>query len=80
MNMMVGSLRTPSIAHKDVNNKRQTKKIPYMNEFLNSLQWFIIKVVGVRPVGNCGYRTIAALLDQGEESLALVQHYLIQEL
>lgn len=72
MNMMVSSLRTPSVSRKDANNKKRTKKIPYMNEFPNPLQQFIVKNVEVRPDGNYGYKIIAALLGQGEESWALV--------
>lgn len=30
-----------------------------MNEFLDPLQQFIVKIIDVRPNGNCGYKTIA---------------------
>lgn len=41
-NTMIGSLRTLSVARKDVSDKKRRKKIPYTNEFPNLLQQFII--------------------------------------
>lgn len=69
MNTMVNSLGTPSVAHKDVSNKKQTTKIPYIDEFPNPLQQCILKIVHVRPNENYAYKTIADLLGQHEELL-----------
>ena len=35
----------------------------YMDEFLNELQQYILKIIGGILNGNCDYRTIVALLD-----------------
>lgn len=37
-----------------------------MDEFLDSLQQYILKIVDVEPGRNCYYKAIVALLGQGE--------------
>ena len=52
----------------------------YMDEFLNELQKYILKIVDVHMNGNCGYKEIVARLGQGQESRSLVCQDLIWEL
>ncbi|KAH1229171.1 hypothetical protein GmHk_10G028998 [Glycine max] len=57
-----------------------TKIIPMLDQFASLFQGFIRDVVDVKADGNCGYRSIAALLGMGEDSWPLVRNELIKEL
>lgn len=80
MNTMIDSLETPSVACKDVNDKKQTKKDCYMDEFSDLLQQYILKMIDVRADKNGSYKAIATLLGQGEDSWTLIRQDLIREL
>ena len=51
-----------------------------LDQFELFIQGFIKDIVDVKVDGNCGYRSLAALLDMGEESQALMHNKLIKEL
>ncbi|KAL5141614.1 Protein FAR-RED ELONGATED HYPOCOTYL 3 [Glycine soja] len=57
-----------------------TRIIPMLDQFAPFIQGFIRDVVDVKANGNCGYRSIAALLGMGEDSWPLVRNELIKEL
>ncbi|KAL5137301.1 Protein FAR1-RELATED SEQUENCE 5 [Glycine soja] len=57
-----------------------TRIIPMLDQFVPFIQGFIRDVVDVKADGNCGYRSIAALLGMGEDSWLLVRNELIKEL
>ncbi|KAL5161690.1 PKS-NRPS hybrid synthetase [Glycine soja] len=57
-----------------------TRIIPMLDQFSPFFQGFIRDVVDVKADGNCGYRSIAALLGMGEDSWPLVRNELIKEL
>ncbi|RZC29485.1 Aquaporin PIP1-2 [Glycine soja] len=57
-----------------------TRIIPMLDQFASFFQGFIRDVVDVKADGNCGYRSIAALLGMGEDSWPLVRNELIKEL
>ncbi|KAH1193807.1 hypothetical protein GmHk_19G054763 [Glycine max] len=57
-----------------------TRIIPMLDQFASFIQGFICDVVDVKADGNCGYRSIAALLGMGEDSWPLVRNELIKEL
>ena len=80
MSTMVGSSATPSVAFKVGCDKKRTKMDHYIDEFHDELQQYILNIKDVTPNGNCGYRTIATLLGQCEESWSLIRQDLIQEL
>ncbi|KAH1193150.1 hypothetical protein GmHk_19G054255 [Glycine max] len=75
------------IVHLDVYGKVHLKtklrEIAYLD--LNSMcpppeKDSIENIIDVKADGNCGYRTIAALLGMGEESWSLVRNHLHKEL
>ncbi|KAL5148319.1 hypothetical protein HKD37_13G035375 [Glycine soja] len=57
-----------------------TRIIPMLDQFTPFIQGFIRDVVDVKADGNCGYRSIAALLGMGEDLWPLVRNELIKEL
>ncbi|KAL5148214.1 PKS-NRPS hybrid synthetase [Glycine soja] len=57
-----------------------TRIIPMLDQFAPLFQGFIRDVVDVKADGNCGYRSISALLGMGEDSWPLVRNELIKEL
>ncbi|KAH1248332.1 hypothetical protein GmHk_06G018027 [Glycine max] len=57
-----------------------TRIIPMLDQFAPLFQGFIRDVVDVKANGNCGYRSIVALLGMGEDSWLLVRNELIKEL
>ncbi|KAL5147413.1 putative protein FAR1-RELATED SEQUENCE 10 [Glycine soja] len=57
-----------------------TRIIQMLDQFAPFIQGFIRDVVDVKADGNCGYRSIAALLGMGEDSWPLVRNELIKEL
>lgn len=71
MSAMVGSLRTPIMAHKVGRNKKK-KMDHYIDGFFYQLQQCIMNIKDVTSNGNCGYKTIVALLGQGKESWSLI--------
>ena len=54
--------------------------IPMLDQFVPFIQGFIEDVVDVKADGNYGYQSVAALLDMGEESWAVMRNELIKEL
>jgi len=51
-----------------------------LDQFAPFIQGFIRDIVDVKADGNCGYRSIDALLGMGEDSWPLVYDELIKEL
>ncbi|KAH1222224.1 hypothetical protein GmHk_12G035439 [Glycine max] len=51
-----------------------------LDQFASFFQGFIRDVVDVKADGNCGYRSIGALLGMGEDSWPLVRNELLKEL
>ena len=51
-----------------------------LDQFVPFIQGFIEDVVDIKADGNCGYRSIAALLGMDEESWPMVRNQLIKEL
>ena len=47
---------------------KPTRIIPMLDQFEPFIQDFIDNIVDVKVDGNCGYRSIAALLGMGEDS------------
>ena len=60
--------------------RQPTRIIPMLDQFASFFQGFIRDVVDVKADGNCGYRSIAALLGMGEDSWPLVRNELLKEL
>jgi len=56
------------------------RMIPMLDQFVPVIEGFIEDIVDVKVDGNCGYRSVAALLGMGEESWALMCNKLIKEL
>ena len=56
------------------------RMILMLDQFAPFMQGFIEDVVDVKADGNCGYRSVATLLDMGEESWAVIRNELIKEL
>ncbi|XP_028230483.1 uncharacterized protein LOC114410747 [Glycine soja] len=59
---------------------KPTRIIPMLDQFAPFIRGFIEDVVDVKVNGNCGYRSIAALLGVGKESWSMVHNELIKEL
>ncbi|KAH1246355.1 hypothetical protein GmHk_06G016456 [Glycine max] len=59
---------------------KPTRIIPMLDQFAPFIQGFIEDVVDIKADGNCGYRSIAALLGMDEESWPMVRNQLIKEL
>ncbi|KAL5137337.1 Protein FAR1-RELATED SEQUENCE 5 [Glycine soja] len=59
---------------------KPTRIIPMLDQFEPFIQGFVDDIVDVKTNGNCGYRSIAALLGMGEDSWSLVHNELIKEL
>ncbi|KAL5176765.1 Protein FAR1-RELATED SEQUENCE 5 [Glycine soja] len=57
-----------------------TRIFPMLDQFESFIQGFIDNIVDVKADGNCGYRSIAALLGMGKDSWSLVRNQLIKEL
>ena len=77
MNTMVNSLGTPSVAHKDVSNKKQTKK--------NPLYWWISQSIAKMHPKNCSCETQWKLCLQDNcrftrSTWGIIRQYLIQKL
>ncbi|KAL5165939.1 Protein FAR1-RELATED SEQUENCE 5 [Glycine soja] len=60
--------------------RQPTRIIPMLDQFASFFQGFIRDVVDVKADGNCGYRSIGALLGMGEDSWPLVRNELLKEL
>ncbi|KAL5141608.1 putative protein FAR1-RELATED SEQUENCE 10 [Glycine soja] len=60
--------------------RQPTRIIPMLDQFASFFQGFIRDVVDVEADGNCGYRSIGALLGMGEDSWPLVRNELLKEL
>ncbi|KAL5170587.1 Protein FAR1-RELATED SEQUENCE 5 [Glycine soja] len=60
--------------------RQPTRIIPMLDQFASFFQGFIRDVVDVKADGNCGYRSIGALLGMGEDSWPLVHNELLKEL
>ncbi|KAL5173741.1 Protein FAR1-RELATED SEQUENCE 6 [Glycine soja] len=60
--------------------RQPTRIIPMLDQFASFFQGFIRDVVDVKADGNCGYRSIAALLGMREDSWPLVRNELLKEL
>ena len=56
------------------------KIIPMLDQFKPFIQGFINNIMDVKADGNCGYRSIAALLGICEDSWSLVRNQLLKEL
>ncbi|KAH1203806.1 Protein FAR1-RELATED SEQUENCE 5 [Glycine max] len=59
---------------------KPARMIPMLDQFAPFIQGFIEDVVDVKADGNYGYQSVAALLDMGEESWAVMRNELIKEL
>ncbi|XP_058726526.1 uncharacterized protein LOC131597883 [Vicia villosa] len=55
-------------------------KTPFIEKMPVFMHTYIERIVDVAGDDNCGYRTVSALLGNGEDSHTLVHHQLIQEL
>ncbi|KAL5134458.1 Protein FAR1-RELATED SEQUENCE 5 [Glycine soja] len=62
------------------NNTSPARMIPMLDQFLPFMHGFIEDVVDVKADGNCGYRSVFALLGMGEECWAMMRNELIKEL
>ncbi|KAL5128745.1 hypothetical protein HKD37_14G040932 [Glycine soja] len=60
--------------------RQPTRIIPMLDQYASFFQGFIRDVVDVKADGNCGYRSIGALLGMGEDSWPLVRNELLKEL
>ncbi|KAH1205885.1 Protein FAR1-RELATED SEQUENCE 6 [Glycine max] len=60
--------------------RQPTRIIPMLDQFASFFQGFIRDVVDVKADGNCGHRSIGALLGMGEDSWPLVHNELLKEL
>ncbi|KAL5177653.1 hypothetical protein HKD37_08G023372 [Glycine soja] len=67
-----------SASSSDQPNPRRI--IPMLDQFEPFVQDFIDNIVDVKADGNCGYRSIAAILGMGEDSRSLVSNHLLKEL
>ncbi|KAH1249261.1 hypothetical protein GmHk_05G012659 [Glycine max] len=56
------------------------RMIPMLDQFPPFMHGFIGDVVDVKADGNCGYRSVSALLGMGEECWAMMRNELIKEL
>ena len=59
---------------------KPARMIPMLDQFVPFMHGFIEDVVDVKADGNCGYRSISALLGMGEECWAMMRNELIKEL
>ncbi|XP_006577644.1 uncharacterized protein [Glycine max] len=59
---------------------KPTRMIPMLDQFPPFMHGFIEDVVDVKADGNCGYRSVSALLGMGEECWAMMRNELIKEL
>ncbi|KAH1265882.1 Protein FAR1-RELATED SEQUENCE 5 [Glycine max] len=59
---------------------KPARMIPMLDQFPPFMHGFIEDVVDVKTDGNCGYRSISALLGMGEECWAMMRNELIKEL
>jgi len=57
-----------------------SKVFPILDQFHPICHPYIVDVVGIKPDGHCGYRSIAALLGMGEESWPLFRMGLYKEI
>ena len=57
-----------------------TRIFPMFDQFESFIQGFIDNIVDVKADGNCGYRSIAALLGICEDYWSLVRNQLLKEL
>ncbi|KAL5170628.1 hypothetical protein HKD37_11G032293 [Glycine soja] len=81
VNTITGSINSPVKRSASFSEPPQpTRIIPMLDQFAPFIQGFIRDVVDVKADGNCGYRSIAALLGIGEDSWSLVRNELIKEL
>ncbi|KAL5194235.1 PKS-NRPS hybrid synthetase [Glycine soja] len=58
---------------------KPARMIPMLDQFAPFIQGFIEDIIDVKADGNCGYQSLAALFDMGEESWALMRNELIKE-
>ncbi|KAH1190092.1 hypothetical protein GmHk_20G057738 [Glycine max] len=58
---------------------KAARMIPMLDQFAPFIQGFIEDIIDVKADGNCGYQSLAALFDMGEESWALMRNELIKE-
>ncbi|KAH1260989.1 hypothetical protein GmHk_02G003964 [Glycine max] len=59
---------------------KPARMIPMLDQFPPFMHGFIEDVVDVKADGNCGYRSVSALLGMGEECWAMMRNELIKEL
>ncbi|KAL5161532.1 hypothetical protein HKD37_07G018803 [Glycine soja] len=59
---------------------KPARMIPMLDQFSPFMHGFIQDVVDVKADGNCGYRSVSALLGMGEECWAMMHNELIKEL
>ncbi|KAH1127990.1 hypothetical protein GYH30_016532 [Glycine max] len=59
---------------------KPARMIPMLDQFPPFMHGFIKDVVDVKADGNCGYRSVSALLGMGEECWAMMRNELIKEL
>ncbi|XP_014620245.1 uncharacterized protein [Glycine max] len=59
---------------------KPARMIPMLDQFPPFMHGFIEDVVDVKADGNCGYRSVSALLGIGEECWAMMRNELIKEL
>ncbi|KAH1265974.1 Protein FAR1-RELATED SEQUENCE 5 [Glycine max] len=59
---------------------KPARMIPMLDQFAPFMHGFIEDVVDVKADGNCGYRSVSALLCMGEECWAVMRNELIKEL
>jgi len=59
---------------------KPTRIIPMLDQFEPFIQGFIDNIVDVKADGNCGYRSIVAVLGMGEDFWSLVCNQLVKEL
>ncbi|KAH1249409.1 Protein FAR1-RELATED SEQUENCE 5 [Glycine max] len=59
---------------------KPARKIPMLDQFPPFMHGFIEDVVDVKADGNCGYRSVSALLGVGEECWVVMRNELIKEL
>ncbi|RZC11496.1 hypothetical protein D0Y65_011613, partial [Glycine soja] len=59
---------------------KAARMIPMLDQFAPFMHGFIEDVVDVKADGNCGYRSVSALLGMGEECWVVMRNELIKEL
>jgi len=59
---------------------KPARMIPMLDQFVPFMHGFIEDVVDVKANGNCGYRSVSALLGMGEECWVVMRNELIKEL